>query len=362
MAKNILRQFRYRCILMVLLCPLALWGQSGRVYEFLNLPATARTTALGGYAAPTLDKELGNALYYPALLSQNLHNELSLNFADYFGDINFGTVAFARQFQRTGNMQFALKYISYGRFTETDETGQVLGSFSASEYAFTGGWGRSLNEHFSIGSNLSLISSVFENYSSLGIAVDVSVAYLNPGKHLASALVIKNIGRQLSTYQDGNRENLPLDVVIGVSKKLANAPLRFSFVAHNLQQLDLSYPDPISRPEPQNNLRQEKTAQERFDDFTDQLFRHLVVGMEFIPTRNFAFNLGYNYRRRQEMKVDTRLSTVGISWGMAVQVSHFKFQYGRSNYHLAGAPNHISVSTSLDRLFPKTQALLPEGL
>jgi hypothetical protein len=101
---------------------------------------------------------------------------------------------------------------------------------------------------------------------------------------------------------------------------------------------------------------QRTTSQERFSEFSDKMLRHMVFGIEFLPTENFVFGLGYNYRRRQEMKVDTRLSTVGLSWGIGVKVSHFNFHYGRANYHLAGAPNHFSVSTNLENLFFRPEA------
>jgi len=326
--------------------------QSGRAYEFLGLPVSARVTALGGYPAPDFDSDLGPALMYPSLLRPEVSTHLSLNFVDYFGDINYGTVAFAKNFERLGTFSAALQYIDYGVFTEADETGEIYGQFGAGEYSFMIGWGRPLNERFSIGSNIKAIySSLFEYYS-WGLAADVSVTYLNPESLFAAGLVARNIGRQVAHYRENNSENLPFDLVLGVSKKLANAPLRFSFVAHNLHRFDLTYESPIRLPG-QDYLGGEptQTASERVSEFSDKVMRHMVVGMEFLPSQNFAFRLGYNYRRRQEMKIDSRMSTVGFSWGFGVKVARFQLNYGRSNYHLAGAPNHISISTSINDLF-----------
>ncbi len=329
--------------------------QSGRVYEFLNLPATARITALGGYAIPDLDNDLGMALFYPALINPGLQNEISLNFVDYFSDIHYGTVAFSYGFEKIGNLTFAINYISYGRFIEADEFGYQTGEFSAGEYAATIGWGRALTEKISIGSNLKIITSTLEQYSSLGLATDVSVAYTDPDRLLATSLVLRNMGRQITTY-DNRREPLPFDIVLGASKKLTNAPLRFSFVAHNLHIPDLTYQE-LQLPGQSLLISQpgDATSQERFSEWGDKLLRHAVLGAEFIPSKNFFAAIGYNYRRRKEMGVDSRLSTVGLSWGIGVRVSHFMFQYGRSNYHLAGAPNHFSITTNLDRLFFRPQ-------
>jgi hypothetical protein len=326
--------------------------QSGRVYEFLNLSSTARITAAGGYAVPGLDNDLGMALFYPSLNNTNMVSQLSLNFVDYFGDISYGTVGMNRSFEKAGNFAFSVQYIDYGVFSEADELGNQLADFSAGEYAISVGWGRNLTNRLSIGSNLKTIFSNYEQYSSFGLAVDVSVSYLDPERMVGTSLVIRNIGRQITKYNDGGQETLPFDIVLGISKKLINAPLRFSMVAHNLHRYDLTYDDFVVQETTFiGTENQTNSSRERFGEISDKILRHTVFGVEFTPTPNFTAGIGYNYRRRQEMKVDTRLSTVGLSWGIGIKISHFRFHYGRANYHLAGAPNHFSVSTNLESLF-----------
>ncbi|MFP4691793.1 MAG: type IX secretion system protein PorQ [Bacteroidales bacterium] len=351
--KTLSHIFCLMVLFLVLPSDAAAQRQSGRVYEFLGLSSTARITASGGHAFPALDNDPGMALHIPALLNREMDNHLSLNFVDYFDDINYGTVAFTRFFEGLGQFSGSLQYINYGSFVEANHTGQVTGQFSAGEYSFQVGWGRPLSENFSIGSNMKLIYSSFHDYSSFGVAVDVSVAYFNPEQQLAASLVARNAGRQLTYYHDGSREPLPFDLVLGVSKELANAPFRFSLVANNLHNYNLTYDSPVLLPGMFDNQQEEedKGVNEQIGDLGDNLMRHLVAGVEFIPGENFTFRIGYNYRRRQEMKVDTRLSTVGFSWGFGMQISRFRINYGRSNYHLAGAPNHLSVSTSLQDLF-----------
>ncbi len=326
--------------------------QSGRAYEFLGLPVSARVTALGGYAVPDLDADLGAALVYPALLRPELSTHLSLNFVDYFGDINYGTVAFAKNIQKLGTFSASLQYIDYGVFSEADHTGQTYGQFGAGEYSFMIGWGRQLSEKFSIGSNIKAVNSSLYEYYSWGLAADVSLTFNNPQRLIAAGIVARNIGRQVAHYRENNMEALPFDLVFGISKKLANAPLRFTFAAHNLHRFDLTYQSPIALlGQTYQGTVTEQTASEQVSKIADKLLRHMVFGVEFIPGKNFAVRLGYNYRRRQEMKVDTRMSTVGFSWGFGVKIARFQLNYGRSNYHLAGAPNHISISTSLNDLF-----------
>lgn len=336
-------------------------AQSGRVYEFLSLPATARITATGGYAFPDLNHDLGMALVFPALLSSEMSHHLHLNFVDYFGDINYGTVAFARNFEKFGPVSGSLQYISYGRFTGADDTGELQGEFSSGEYSFMLGWGKQLGERLFMGGNLKSIHSFYEAYSSWGVAADVAFTYLDSERLLAAGLVARNMGVQIKKFREGNREELPFDLVFGASKKLANAPIRITFVAHNLHRYDLSYVSSLPRiTAPILETERSETLGERLSDIGDKLLRHAIFGLEFVPGKNFSFRAGYNYRRRQEMKVNTRLSTVGFSWGFGMKVSRFQINYGRSNYHLAGAPNHLSLSTSLNDLFSRPEQLPQE--
>jgi len=352
----------FRLILSLLLLAASHPGlqaqQAGRVYEFLNLPVSAHATALGGYGMPNFDHELGMALVFPSLLQPSFTNHLSLNFVDYFDDINYGTAAFARHFDRLGTFSGSLHYINYGRFVEADELGETHGTFSAGEYSFMVGWGRRIGERLYLGSNLKSIHSFLYDHNSWGLAVDVSFTYMDPDRLFAAGLVARNIGYQIKPFRSGNQEPMPFDLVLAASHRLANAPFRLSLVAHNLHRFDLTYVSPFSRPALLTGpAGSGESFGEKLGGWGDQLLRHVIFGLEFMPGDQFSFRMGYNYRRRQEMKVDSRLSTVGFSWGFGIRISRFQLSYGRSNYHLAGAPNHLSLSTSLSDLFHRPEQI-----
>jgi hypothetical protein len=73
--------------------------------------------------------------------------------------------------------------------------------------------------------------------------------------------------------------------------------------------------------------------------------------MEFLPGENFYVNVGYNYQRRQELKVLVRVGMVGFSWGFGMKINKYRFSYGRATYHLAGASNHFSLSVNLSEFY-----------
>lgn len=327
----------------------SLFAQIGgsSTYRFLNLPNSPRVAALGGNFVAISDNDLASGLGNPSLINEEMHNSLSLNFVDYFADINYGFASYSRTFEKAGSFAASMQYLNYGKFTYADETGildENAGEFTGNELAFVLGWGRRLDSLFSIGANVKAISSTLESYNSFGMAVDVAGTYYARSGFTAS-LIARNIGRQLTTYTPGNVEPLPFEIQFGLSKKLSHLPFRYSVLLTNLQKWDLTYVDPAENVvDPFTN---EVKTKSKVGEFTDKAFRHIVFGGEFVPTRNFSFRIGYNYQRRQEMKVESKRSTVGFSWGFGFRVSKFNFSYARAAYHLAGSPNFLSIAFNL---------------
>lgn len=314
-------------------------------FSFLNLVSDARTAAMGGDILIAKDNDLNLAVDNPSLITPKLHQHLSLSFVDYYDDIHYGFVSYGRHLEKLGSFTGTLRYVDYGKFTYADETGQTYGDFRAGDYAFQVGWGRPLDSLFSLGANLKFIYSELEHYTASGLAADVSGTYHNSKNDLTISLLARNIGRQLNTYVPSQSEPLPFEILLGLSKKLKHVPLRYAVLLTNLQQFDLTYDDPN---EPDTDpLTGEPITENKVEDIADKLMRHIVLGAELSPSKNFSLRFGYNYKVRQEMKVSTRYATAGFSWGFGFRVSKFHFNYARKTYHLAGSPNYISITTNL---------------
>ncbi|MBW6489567.1 MAG: type IX secretion system protein PorQ [Lentimicrobium sp.] len=316
-------------------------------YRFLNLPNSPRVVALGGNFVAIADNDLSVGLNNPSLINSEMHNSISLNFVDYFADINSGFVSYSRTYDKIGSLAASMQYINYGRFDYTDETGIIpedAGEFSAGEFALVLGWGRRLDSLFSIGANLKTIYSAFETYNSVGLGVDVAGTY-HARSGFTTSLIARNIGRQLTTYTSGNNEPLPFELQLGLSKRLQHLPFRYSILLTNLQKWDLTYYDPAE--DVVDPFTGEVKTKSKAGEFADKAMRHVAIGGEFLPGKNLSVRLGYNYQRRQEMKLESRRGTVGFSWGFGFRVSKFNFSYARSAYHLAGSPNFISIAFNL---------------
>ncbi|NPA35487.1 MAG: type IX secretion system protein PorQ [Chlorobi bacterium] len=334
---------------LILSFPVLLRAQQGgdAVYEFLNLTNSARIAALGGNQVGLSDNDLNLVFHNPAALNDTINGQLVLNYVPYLSDINYGYAAYAQTFERIGTFSFGIHYINYGTFDRADEYGNINGSFSAGEYAFLITYARQLSDRFNAGITMKPIISNFERYNSFGFAFDVGFMYSSASGLFNAGVTLKNFGAQLTTYNE-TTEPLPTDLQAGMSIKLAHAPFRFSITAQDLLSFDLTYTLPDN----------EESAAIDFEDdeepgFGDKFMRHMIFGMEFIPSKNFYVSAGYNHRRRKELTIDAKSSTVGFSWGFGFRVYKFRFSYGSARYHLAGSSNHFSISTNLSSFSKK---------
>ena len=346
----------YRTIFILLLSIVSntTYSQIGgaSTFSFLELTNSARLAALGGKNISIPDKDLNLVYDNPALLDTSMSGQLVLNYVNYFAGINYGYVSYAKKISKVGMFASGLNYINYGSFIKADNTGEITGKFSAFELALNLFWSKVLIDSvLTVGVNLKPIYSQLETYNSFGLAIDAGISYF--GKNgLSAALVIKNFGSQIKPYTDNNYEEIPLNIQLGLTQKLAHAPFRFSVLYQYLNKWDLRY---------DKNANLSFSASHKPNDFNDDepitlidnFFRHFIFSAEFLPAKGFNVLLGYNHQRRREMMVSTKPFLVGFSWGVYIRLSKIKLSYSQAIYHLAGASNHFSLNLNMADFYKK---------
>jgi hypothetical protein len=337
-------------IFLLNLLMLQLFSQTGgdNVYEFLNLTHSGLVASLGGTNVSLWGNDPNLVYHNPALLNNSMDKSLALNYVNYFAGINYGMTMYSKSYPSTGNFAAGITYLNYGSFKETDELGNITGTFSAAEYAFSFVYSKDIDSLFSVGGNLKPILSHLEKYTSFGFAFDIGAAYHSRDNLFSAGLVIKNAGLQITTYAGEEREKLPFEIQAGVTQKLAHAPFRFSFTLRHLEKFDLIY-----KYDDGSTTLSSGTSSSPMTDFFENAMRHIVIGTEIIPQKNFYLSAGYNYQRRRELQVDSKVSTVGFSWGFGINTSFMSVGFGRATFHLAGASNHVSIILRPDLLFKK---------
>lgn len=323
------------------------FSQTGgdNVYEFLNLTHSGLVSSLGGTNVSLPGNNLNLVYHNPALLNSSMDKTLALNYVNYFAGINYGLAMYSKSYEGVGNFAAGLTYLNYGSFTEADASGVITGDFSAAEYAFSMVYSREIDSLFSIGVNFKPVLSHLEKYTSFGFAFDIGASYHNRSNLFSTGLVIRNAGYQVTTYAGEPRQNLPFEIQAGVSQMLAHAPFRFSLTLKHLEKFDLTheYKDPASTV----------STNAVSSGFSENMLRHIILGVELIPHKNFYFSGGYNYQRRRELEIDSKVSTVGLSWGFGIKTSWLDIEFGRATYHLAGSSSHVSLILRPDLIYKK---------
>jgi hypothetical protein len=322
------------------------------VFSFLNLSPSARITGLGGMQIAVKDDDAAFAAVNPAALNSSMDGQLTVQHNFFLSDIQHGYVAYANDLPKIGfTMHGSLQYMGYGDIVRADEYGNKIGSVNASETALTLGAARPLTDRISLGINVRFGFSTLDTYKSSALAADAGVMYADTARKFIAALVVRNAGTQLSTY-DGLREDLPFDIQIGFSKQLKHLPFRFSIVAHHLQQWDISYDDPNLADDDDLIFGGDPSSSES-NNGVDNFFRHFVFNGEFLLGRNESFRLrfGYNHLRKKELSVNNYRSLAGFSGGVGFKVNRFRIDFGYAAYHLAGGVVHFGLSSNLKEFF-----------
>lgn len=323
-------------------------AQAGRaVFSFLELPYSARHNALGGENVSLSDGDLGMALNNPALLSWETHNILSLNYAYYGAAMNFASASYGYNWGHnyTG---YAIHYLDYGKFDYADEYGNRPGvTFSARDMLIDLMYARQLSHHFRIGVALKPVYSHYEVYNSFALGADVGGYYCMPDSSLQIGLTLQNIGWQLKGfYSDEYGQKLsmlPLNLQLGLSYKLAHAPLRFSLTVHNLQTWKLGY----------NGIEETwgDAGKKTKDTWYNMLFSHTVWAVDIVPKKdNFWLTLSYNHRRHSELTFQDNFSLAGFALGAGLHVKSVRVGVAAAQYTRANFTFQTTLSLSMSEL------------
>jgi hypothetical protein len=325
------------------------FSQTGgdNIYEFLNLTHSGLVSSLGGTNVSLQGNNLNLAYHNPALLKSGMDKSIALNYANYFAGINYGLAMYSRSYSDIGNFAAGITYLNYGSFIESDASGIITGEFGAAEYAFSMIYSRQLDSLLTVGVTFKPVLSQLEKYTSFGFAFDIGASWHNYSNLFSAGMVIKNAGYQVTTYAGEPHQKLPFEIQAGVSQRLAHAPFRFSLTMRHLEKFDLTYQYNEPLPDESNTSSS--------SEFAENLMRHAVIGLELIPHKNFYFSAGYNYQRRKELQVDSKVSTVGLSWGFGINTSWLDIEFGRATYHLAGSSTNFSLILRPDNIYKKNR-------
>ena len=309
-------------------------GAGSSVFNFLNLPVSSRLNALGGENVSIADDDISMAFVNPALLTPHTDKVLQLNYAYYLAGTMFGSVMYGHNYKEN-YFAAGIHYLDYGQMQYADEMGNLLGTtFTAKDICVNLMYARQLGPMFRIGATIKPIFSVYEQYTSFALGADVGGHFQTPDSSLHIGLALRNIGWQLkSFYEDDwgqHTEALPLNLELGLSYRLAHAPIRFSLTLHNLQRWNIA-------------------PMETTIKWYDMLFRHTIWAVDIAPkSEKFYLTISYNHRRQAEMNIAEVRSMAGLAVGAGIRIHKFRIGVAISQYSKSNLTYQVSLSTDIN--------------
>ena len=298
-----------------------IWAQeSETVYNFLRLPVSAHAAALGGDNITIDDDDPTMVFHNPALASNVSDRSLNLNYMTYMEGVKVASASFVKAYRKRATWAVEAQYIDYGSMKHTTADNEILGLVSAKDVVLGGTFSYALSDKIAGGITAKVVSSNIADYSSMAVAVDLGLNYFNPELNLSVSAVARNLGGQVKAYED-EFEKLPVDLQLGVSKRLGQSPLRFSITMVRMNKWD------------------------------DKFINHLVFGAEAFLADNIWIGGGLNPRRTNEMKIEDSESSsshgAGLSFGGGLQLERFKLQMAYAKYHVSASSLLFNVTYTL---------------
>ena len=287
-------------------------------YHSLRYAATARTAGLAG-AVVAIPNDAGTISFNPASISTVENKRFSASFIKHILDINSGNVSYIKEFEETGTFAGFVSYTNYGSFTRADRFGNQTGSFNSSDLNLSLSYSNELDLNCYYGLTLKYIFMNIDKYNSSALALDAGLLYLLPDERTNLGLSILNAGTQLTTF-DGTKDQLPLDIRLGVSHLLRGLPLLVNFSLHHLA--------------------------DETDNFFER-FANFSIGGELYIGDYVQARLGYDNHIKRYSAPSNNKKLAGFSAGIGLKLEDFSFDYSLSQVGVSASMHRFSLYLDL---------------
>lgn len=301
-------------IIICLISCVASAHDDNTAYEFLRIPTSAHSAALGGNNVSAIEDDATLLFSNPALMCNVSDKTLNFNYTSYIASTNKFSASFVKQAGERGSWGLGGMVLNYGDMYETNENFEELGKLSANDINIQGGYSYLLSDKWSGGIQAKVLMSNYGEFSSVALGVDLGLNYYDEEHGWSLGLAAQNVGGQVKALHE-TYESLPCNVVFGISKDFNNAPLRLSLTFDKLTSWDYK-----------------------------KLKHHVSLGLDIFPSDATWIALGYNPLRADEMKVAESSKWAGLSFGAGLNVKKIKVGVAYGKYHVSSSSITANVS------------------
>jgi len=222
-------------------------------------------------------------------------------------DIYYEFFSYVKSIEGWGTVGTNITFLSYGSITRTDENSNVLGEFSAFDFALTLSYGTPLTPSLSGGlsakviySHLSELGTAEERGSgtSTGLALDIGLHY-KLSRRVSLGMALTNIGPAISYIDVAQADPLPRSLALGIA---------WTAIESNYSNLLFTI--------------EANKSMVAIGGLTDE-FKEVVLngGMEYWYGSFIALRAGYIYDQEGDIKTPT------LGFGLAYSTFKFDFAY-----------------------------------
>ena len=282
-------------------------GTSG--FSFLKINVGGRPVAMGGAFTGLSDDE--SSLYYnPAGIARFEDQRFIVGYHNYFEDLQSGFIGLIRPVGLDKVWAVHISYLNYGSFTETDRQGNVLGEFGGGDVVLAGTFAMRRDYQLYLGATAKLIYEKIQDYSATGVAFDLGARYMSNRERYSFGLMVQNLGAQLSSLGEGEKDGLPTTLRGGGALKPRGLSVRLAG--------DVIFP---------------------FDNDLD-----FAVGAEYYKLKPLYLRLGWNTFGSNYRTEDSDDNLAGLSFGIGVDYRALQFSYAFTPGADLGESHRVTVT------------------
>lgn len=278
-------------------------------FSFLKINVGARPVAMGGAFTGAAEDE--SSLYYnPAGIALFESDRYVLGYHNYFVDMQSGFVGYIHSLDDRKSVAFYASYLNYGDFTETDLQGNITGDFGGGDLLLAATFAMRQSRVFCLGVTAKFIRESIQDYSATGIALDLGARYNTDRSRYTAGLMIQNLGAQLSSLGEGDKDGLPVTVRAGGSARPKGLP--FLFVADVIAPVD-------------NDI-------------------DVAAGAEYYNFKPLYLRVGYNTFGSNYKAEDSDAGLAGLSMGVGIDYNSMQLSYAFSPAADLGESHRITLT------------------